>query len=495
MKKGEMVAYVRRIATSSVGKLQDVQVKIVEHILETKNVKQRMERMDYIADALFLIRKENVKATDDVWQLLIEQLFQSDQQLLMFDYYRHIICDDIYGKNMGFKDNLSYFNHGRNYVLEVFFRYIGSSIEADIKFCLKLFEIIHVSFAIANSGRESGNISEGLFKEGVYQAFHFFQVGMGMPKRKEIPVSLWFHTIIEHAWNNKGAAEVFRFIVDTMSDSGKKGIILKNLSNLSSLDCLELRTEDDPVIGASSYDELQLIKKLIARISEKGAALRQESEKMLAWFTENRELININTNRKRLEILEKPSRGLRSGGADYIEINISTLFSNGIRSVVFYPENCTFPNLRIEIMYLKWTPHLVPVSCELTDMCLQNFINSDDDAHTIVKDLLEAVIVDVLHRIIVTSSVAIKKEEQKSKLKAHDCEVERAFEVRPHFRKLPGGWQASVKAKEMAGEKFGWTLPPGKTFVQGHYRNGQIDYQIKTSPIMVYDDEFFQEIV
>ncbi len=194
--------------------------------------------------------------------------------------------------------------------------------------------------------------------------------------------------------------------------------------------------------------------------------------------------------------MERPRRGLRPGGYDHIEVHSVPLRNAGIRAVVFHPEGCDFPNVRVHILVRKETPTLFTFRTELKDFELglhDEVVRSKIhfDHRDELAELLEFTVVDMLYRI-----VAAEKElrEKKSKWSSTGSEGNspspRTIPVRPFLRRLVEGRHATGYAQANATQVMGWrTLPPGFTFVLPTIRGGNLVYDLPTQPTAVYTDD------
>ncbi|MFA7209457.1 MAG: hypothetical protein WC120_04190 [Parcubacteria group bacterium] len=497
MKKNEIIASAKKVPFLSGWKLDEAKKRIVSFILKNNNSEQIMGRISLIASALHSVRDRNKAKSDGVWRLLIETLFAQKKQDVLLDGYwctRHFLVNNGNGENAGL-----------NRLMIEFFKFLGGSVDNSIIFCLYLFEIFHKQFVESNT-IEKISTAKLIIDERFSVAYDFIALSVALPERAEFPQSLWFHNLMRAAQSNKAAMEVFRSIIAVISDGGSQEIKFMDFSKATSNECVQFLsglTVDykNIVFAISSEEDRMLTKKLMEGESSDALRILKNGQKAYSWFLENRNELMIKKKRKCEEIMEKPSRGLRSNGADHIKIAVSTLYASGIKAVVFHPEGYQFPDMKVRVMVSKWTPHFLSFEGELRGFELivkeMLFVNGWFKNYTVLKEMLECIIIDALHRIVVVQREEMKNSggTKKTSRSASACEKERVSEVRPHFRKLPEGWQASEEAKAWAESQQGWKLPPGRTFVRGHYRNGQIDYGVETEPIIIYDDEFLWELI
>lgn len=496
MKNSEVLTLIKKIHGLQSRKFEQAQNMLVNFVLEETSMKQVISRVDLVADALWEVRSQGKEKCEKVFKSLVDAFFSRGKHALLLEYYKHIQVEDLIKSK-----KLENYTEGRNLFLLNFFEILGNSTEYTIVFCLYLFELFHDLFEKNNDGRIPP--SDELLDSGALPAHVFLLNSVTFPKRKELPISLWFHNIVENAQTNKAAFELFRNIVSALTDGGNMSIQVLNMEDTSLDECLDLHQEligssVKPTLVASSFNEATLISHLLEKLTRQGSARMLEAEKLLAWFNKNREFIENDKVRKSLEILEKPARGLRSDGADHIKISVSTLYAAGVHAVVFCPNGCKFPDLKLKVMASKWTPHLVAFDGALEDFRLNladiAVCNSKFNDNKLLKSMLEYLIIDAIHRIVVVQKQQVNGS-QKRRDKSDVCERNRATEVRPHFRTLPDGWKPSEEARERAQIQHGWTLPAGKTFVKAHYRNGNIEFDMETEPIMIYDDDFLMSLV
>jgi hypothetical protein len=184
---------------------------------------------------------------------------------------------------------------------------------------------------------------------------------------------------------------------------------------------------------------------------------------------------------------------LRPHGADHIDVDVTLLRHNGLRAVVFYPEDHTFPDIRIELLTKELeTPHLIALSVEMADLSLDKVIKRGDTSASPdqlnpkqYKLLLEMVIIDILYRIVVEGKELRPKKVSRD---TDHKEGPKTSSVRPHLRRLTGDRKASAEAQERARSAMGWHLPSGMTFVAAHYRGNQLVYDYPTEAVGVYSD-------
>lgn len=252
----------------------------------------------------------------------------------------------------------------------------------------------------------------------------------------------------------------------------------------------------EPIRCYVTAEQSPIIERWQARLQRRREAEISRGNQALEWLERQRPWLEGELERKRALIQSQPRRGLRPNGADHIDIEVAPLFNAGIRGLVFYPDGRKFPNVRIELLQRRETPHLVSFSFEMMDFQVQRLRDFIGDEKTgsgrptvaQFKFLIEVVIVDLLYTIVVEG-----KEPRQRKVAENDQEQNTGPRpIRPHYRRLLPHQHASERAKDRARQTYSksadWQLPEGVTFVKARYRDGQLEYNYPTGPIGVYAD-------
>ncbi len=212
-------------------------------------------------------------------------------------------------------------------------------------------------------------------------------------------------------------------------------------------------------------------------------------EAAIEWFRHNQDQIQQACVQKKDEIRRKPKRGVRRGGDTHVEISVKPLHNVGVRSIAFHPEGYEFPNYGVDIVSRRReTPHLVVIHAEFRQF---EFISPVDwllgspihvGEQEVLSRLLEVVVVDILHRIMVLDR-PLRPHPKNSRNRSSA-----GAQVVSHLRSLPKGSRASEEARRGYEEEFGHVnLPEGYTFVQGYYKEGALSYEgAYTEPTLVY---------
>lgn len=196
------------------------------------------------------------------------------------------------------------------------------------------------------------------------------------------------------------------------------------------------------------------------------------------------------------EIIHQPRYALRTAGADRIKLNVSALRMRHVRytSLQLFPEQ--FPLARAKFWQMEFDQ---PVSMSFRLDPRLNSMNPDVVCErsnprypqTVVDRILYYVALHSYWKIITGKLDEVIRIREASQVKVvrqpgQRPSLFRLFQVvRPHFRRLPEGFQASEEAERLAAETIG-SLPQGFTFVREHERGYQ---QVENlPPLFTYHD-------
>lgn len=189
------------------------------------------------------------------------------------------------------------------------------------------------------------------------------------------------------------------------------------------------------------------------------------------------------------EIETRPRRGLRPNGLDHIEVRLTPLNNAGILGLIFHPEGHNFPDVGIEIVYQKMTPHLLTYRTTMNGLehvrweelyCNERHIGQERLLHL----MLCYMAYDALHRIV-TEQRPIREHPSRKGGAGGTGQAS----VRPYMRMLPVGHRVSNAALEAAQRDMGYLPPQGMTFVQAFFRNNELEYDMPSEPFAIYGDE------
>lgn len=401
----------------------------------------------------------------------------------------------------------------RRWFLVEFLRCAGKTLERSMQLALFLLEQFSLGGEITyrdyhnkiSKGQQLGSATQPAMA-----AFLIIFLSATCPPHPDIPQKLWLEKLIEGAQKDRVVGEVLASVKNilVLHRPDDKCLVygLEDTSSKAIADILAKQFTTPGNWQASLFNPYMLLKKehdelLMAWWKEwtkKTDQEKEEGERILKWFGENFETIDKIFLRKCQEIVEQPRRGLRPNGYDHIDVNITPLRNIGIRSIVFHPEGQMFPDVGLDIIVRKETPHLFsfPASLEnfQLDISFDAFYNATHQSFEKLFVLLNFIIVDIMHRIIVEGKELRAK---KKWMQTGDETIEmrpKTIPVRPFIRHLPEGYKASEEAKARGEAYYGWKLPPGVTFVATHYRGQKLEYGLPTSPVAIYSDEDLFEI-
>jgi hypothetical protein len=376
------------------------------------------------------------------------------------------------------------------------FRFIGDNVDRSTQFALQLLEKvgtsnIYLPFLDGKPDKKQLDAGHALFL--VWDAAE-------APPTAATPQKEWFHRLIEALDSNNSAAEdVFRSLIGILLIQKKDGKLVFLVTKESSTEeklvnfysNLPDRFSNPDIIFVTDPPHKKILDRWWERNVEQLSEIADKGDKLLEWFGAHELHLAETSSSKLDDIRHRPVRALRPHGYDHVEVNVLPLWGSGVRAVVFRPEKTTFPDVGLEILVRKETPHLITYQTSLKSLekdlgemeALHNLAFRDEK---ILYRLLKFVVVDMLHRIVVGERALKRKKVNEDGGAMHG---EHRYPVRPHLRRLLEGQNASQEAKVRAEESLGYSLPPGITFVRAHYSHGRIVYDLPTTAFATYGDE------
>lgn len=332
------------------------------------------------------------------------------------------------------------------------------------------------------------------------------------PTHHDTPAKWWIERLIEASSHDDAVSEVLSsmFRVLTIFRPDFRTDVLEQLDT-STATAAEFVAER-MIAGASipptatprlvlSRRHARLLREWNARELQADAGRRSRGDEVIARFAACRDRVRDETRRRWEDVCTCPRYGLLPDGRDHIEILVEPLWNAGVRGFAFHPEGHDFPDVDIDLLVRKETPHLVafrvPVGATLAvaEDVVRNLAHPDLD---ILREMLHTVVIDAMHRIVVGGRpVRRRTAAHPSRVEQHivdrtmlDLEPE-SSERRAHFRRLPEGQHVSEVARTRALEQRGW-IPAGCTFVRAHYQERRLVYALPARQSIVYtaDDLF-----
>jgi hypothetical protein len=381
------------------------------------------------------------------------------------------------------------------------FRYFGSSLELSLNFCSIVFKALN-----------RAEISPEDNKETTSRIFRFIVDSMCCPATSSTPQKLWFTNLVEY-WSDNNEARTYLYCALSVLDhfaelKGQKrtSTIMQSARRLEEFNedfisehkafWLEPGVDVCVVVPDHLYNKLR---KYRDKISDRTQGDIKKSSEFIEWFNSHRDEISNVFDRKCQEIINNPRYGIRPMGYDSFLVKVTPLLCTGITSFSFYPEGERFPDVKLELTSQK---DINPQLCQfwatmrnfdlnIEDEVLYNWIGLDI---TLLRSVLEYLIVDALHRVIVSKPKKNLAEEMIERDISREIIPDKQIKVRPFMRRLPIGFKASEDARNNAYLHLGWILPEGITFVQSHDRWVGLPIG-KPAPLVEYTDEFVYQSI
>jgi hypothetical protein len=220
----------------------------------------------------------------------------------------------------------------------------------------------------------------------------------------------------------------------------------------------------------------ELAPKLIELFSSEVARhqlLLEEVRTFMDNFNRHRGEIYQCFQQKCAEILTQYRRWILPEGEDGFDVSLTPLYRIGIRKIRFYPEGMKFPDIVVQIDALKEASTIITYYGMLENFKLECspvvFLNYDGIDPSVLHILLQFLIVDVMHQIVVPAS--FMKEQSSGKiLRRQACANVLIKKTRPKFRRLVEGTHSTKRAHALMTEEApqGWAIPDGMTYERIH---------------------------
>lgn len=397
-----------------------------------------------------------------------------------------------------------------------YFRYVGASVQSALTFCRTLYGMM------AKGEEQHGHLDPATFEQIAtgkeHRPFSMVFMSLSCPVDDQCPQKLWFIRLLEAASETR-YTEVEQYLEASFELVGsvvrfgfsrspiQGGVVILPQRTLeadqheSGASQLELMKNDvtNPriVVPDHLYEKTVGLSNALHARNEQACA---SAEAFRSWFLDHSNVIGTVFDERCREIVEKPKYGLRPMGHDSCLVRISALRSVGITSFSFYPEGEHFPDVKLSIAVRKSAgPMLCQYMVALRNFQLQArdivFENWNDIEVGYLRSVMEFVVVDALHRIVVRKPTKDLADEQVERVRTvPSIEPRRRVTVRPFLRRLPVGFQASEESQQLAFLHLGWVLPEGVTFVQSHDRWMGLPSG-KPTPLFEYTDEFLMQSI
>ena len=402
----------------------------------------------------------------------------------------------------------------RQFIASRFYAYVGSSLDLTLEFCRMVF-----GYLIKNEETRVREKGKTVNDEIEIRVRRSIIMSMCLPASENITQKRWVNNLLEAT--GRGNDEVEQFYTAAFELCVDADVSMKpHFSGSVFGDPKGIRVMSQSALDAGFQDtesKLHLVDwlnlhvvvpdRLMPKIEQwvvenvdtwKRDTL--EATGFLKWFTSHTSQIGARFDELSNTILTKHRYGVRPMGFDSFLVNVSTLRCIGITSFSFYPEGEQFPNLKIAVTVRKTCYGLCQFWMYLRDFELTTvedvFLNWHDTNVATVRSMLEYIVIDALHRIVVA----------KPEKNLDDDIVERSEElrdvtptsmrvkVRPFIRRLPLGFEASDEARKLAFLQLGWNLMAGMTFVRSHDRWAGLPAG-KPAPLFKYTDEVVRKSI
>ncbi len=495
-------------------------VELAEYVCAPNTTQGVVDRIISVSMALdqvyWMVCKEKrvitKRVTDEILHAIADCLFEKEILNVALESYGLFFMDQkvITAEAIDFmKGNYSTKEEGAAAALHMFITefmfYVGTQLEKSIQFALYLQEEFREMIV---EGIGSGGVDLGVRSNGQI-AFHLIFTTSVHPPLPNVAVRGWLDQLIGNL-SDPTVEQVFdgiyKILVLMNPDDrlsiykfGDKRMVeyLKVMKRASWFKATEENIRCPSLVV--SLEQAKVLLERDDKLTEKKSVINAQGNRVLEWFKTQRQQVAEILEKRCAEISE-PRRGLRPGGMDHVDIKVQALVNAGVRSIVFYPEGCVFPDMSFKVYVRAETPHLIEYSGAIEGFEMkfdEKYLTNSVHDRSELRKVLWFVIVDIIHRLTVGDEHSLTKKSRSRK--TSESNGEKPISVRPHYMRLQPGHKASDAAKDRA-VKSGLGLPPvGRTFVRATYRaeSGQgLQYVGITEPSAVYcDDDIFVECV
>lgn len=257
---------------------------------------------------------------------------------------------------------------------------------------------------------------------------------------------------------------------------------------LSSQDLLNPTPVELPVPEEYVYD----CNRFYRQMSESHTRRLIEFARLVSWFAAYEEQFQEAAARFWDDIIADTKYGLRPEGRDVVRIDVTGLRGHGYRYIQLFPGQ-SFPNARAKVwIELELMGRRIYVEHALSPGPLRQVdpVSQPGSLDSATDKLQQFIALHCMWKIMTgrVFRVSVRKSGAGERKRA---ELERAFLVRPHYRWLVPGHQASERAVGRSVGEFGHEPPPGKTFVKSEIEPERavalpVD---KARPVVTYTDE------
>lgn len=219
---------------------------------------------------------------------------------------------------------------------------------------------------------------------------------------------------------------------------------------------------------------------LVDRLSQELVDRHQPLDTLISEFIATREKYNEKYANMWLDMMVSPRRGLRDGWLDSATINLPGMRDIGYKLLSLNPEG-VFPNFAARYLIESYGGrNSVQISLQPSDLQSVGFTN--DPRLRAMDQIMAFVAVSTMWRIVMAEPTRGSENGDGTR------DVSGSI-VRPFFRRLPQGFQASNEARARARQTFRTEPLPGFTFVKEHQRG---ENPQSGTPLFAIESEDFQ---
>lgn len=475
-------------------KRAQIERRLINYMLQPPEYLAKVRRILEVATQLQRRRNENRTFCDQVWHRLVQTLFDRDELIVFLAFMSYYQCRNPVTRQSRHERDLNALERDAcNRVQFEFFRYAGETTDRSLRLAISLVQ--NMGTAIREDYAGVQNFLPG--HPGA-AAFHVIRASASLPRHDSAPISWWISNVINAMEHNKAAEDVWLSLYSILTNAGISIPQVEHVHPVTLEMIEQYQKMQDPTVPPVlrfGPSEAARFEAWTNRYTSKSTSFLQAGLRVLQFWRDKTIALAELRAKYIHQITYQPRRGLRPGGYDHVEIHVSPLHNAGVRSVLFYPEGDVFPNSHIRLLVAKFTQNLVSIDgtiqgfrLNLPPTSLENASHPDQEE---LRALLEHILVDVMYRIIAEDW---SRDSRTSRKNGAGLPSDVQTLVRPHLRRLCFNHSASQDARRRASNEFGYNLPDGVTFVRGHYRNGLIEHEIPTDPIVVYTDRDLMEV-